>query len=326
MKIADYTLNTPLALAPMAGISDKPFRILCKKLGASWTPSEMTHTNANLENTFKTQTRKNFAGESSPLVLQIVGSEPEDMALSAIQAEELGADFIDINMGCPAKKVCKKLAGSALMQDEAKVQKILTKVVEAVKIPVTLKTRLGWNDENLNVLKIAKIAEDSGIAAIAIHGRSRTQMFGGEVNYKMIGEVKKSIKIPVWANGDIHSLTKAKQVLELTKADGLMIGRGACGNPWLFAQIKAFMQGSKLLDFTWKNKGELVLQHLKEIYAFYGEFHGVRIARKHIRFYLTSNFNSNSNLTNFLKTVNKLETSSLQLEAIAEFWQKNPTD
>ena len=314
MKIAHFQLSSPTALAPMAGLSDNPMRRLCRQFGAGLTVGEMISGAPALRHTRKTRNRIDFSGETPPIVVQIVGVEPEQMAQSALYYQGLGVDIIDINMGCPAKKVCKREAGSALMKNEALVAEILSTVVQSVAIPVTLKTRLGWDDLHLNVVKIAEIAEKSGISAIAIHGRYRTQMFQGKAQYDLIGEVKKAVSIPVWVNGDINSPQKAAQVLEETRADGVMIGRAAIGSPWLFAEINHYLSGClKAVDFS--TKIQAILQHLNMLYDFYGEEHGVKIARKHIAKYLTDLPNGEI----CRQHINQINMSSVQYECVAEF-------
>ena len=313
MKIAHFELTSPTALAPMAGLSDNPMRRLCRQFGAGLTVGEMISGNPALRHTRKTRNRIDFSGETSPIVVQIVGVEPEQMAQSAVYYQGLGADIIDINMGCPAKKVCKRDAGSALMKNEALVAEILATVVQSVDIPVTLKTRLGWDDLHLNVPKIAEIAEKSGISAIAIHGRYRTQMFQGHAQYDLIAKVKKAISVPVWVNGDIDSPQKAAQVLEQTNADGVMIGRAAVGRPWLFAEINHYLSGClKTVDFT--TKKQAILQHLQMLYDFYGEEHGVKIARKHLAQYLADLPDGYL----FRLKINQIDNASIQYECVAE--------
>ncbi|MBR5940394.1 MAG: tRNA dihydrouridine synthase DusB [Neisseriaceae bacterium] len=314
MKIAHFELSSPTALAPMAGLSDNPMRRLCRQFGAGWVVGEMISGDPTLRHTRKTRNRIDFSGETPPIVVQIVGVEPEQMAQTALYYQGLGVDCIDINMGCPAKKVCKRESGSALMKNEALVAEILSTVVQSVDIPVTLKTRLGWDDLHLNVVKIAEIAEKSGICAIAIHGRYRTQMFQGKAQYGLIREVKKAISLPVWANGDIDSPQKAAQVLEETGADGVMIGRAAVGSPWLFAEINQYLSGSqKEVDFL--TKTSVILQHLRLLYDFYGENHGVKIARKHIAKYIADLPNGEI----LRQHINQITASSEQYECVAEF-------
>lgn len=315
MKIAGYTLAAPTALAPMAGITDNPFRRLCRAFGAGWTVGEMISGDPTLRHTRKTLHRIDFTGEPSPIVVQIAGADPAQIAAAAVHHVALGAEVIDINMGCPAKKVCHAAAGSALMKNEALVTEILQITVAAVKVPVTLKTRLGWDDEHLNVLTIAHIAQDAGIAAIAIHGRSRTQMYRGHADYRLIRDVKRALTIPVWANGDIDSPEKAVQVLEETGADGVMIGRGAQGRPWLFREIAEYLRDGRYTSPSAAEKSAVILAHLQNLYDFYGAAHGLRIARKHIAWYIKDLADSEA----FRQRMNTLTEASLQLEATAEF-------
>lgn len=314
MKIAHFTLNSPTALAPMAGITDNPMRRLCRQFGAGWTVGEMISGNPTLRHTFKTQHRIDFTGEASPIVVQIAGADPETIAQAAVHHVALGAEVIDINMGCPAKKVCRADSGSALMKNESLVNDILRETVQSVDVPVTLKTRLGWDDEHLNVLNIAHIAEKSGVAAIAIHGRSRTQMFRGEAKYDLIAQVKQQISIPVWVNGDIDSADKALNVLEQTGADGVMIGRAAMGRPWIFAQIAQRFSGS-LKNISAEEKRDTVLQHLQWLYDFYGKEHGVKIARKHLIAY-TQNL---PQADDFLRSMKMITDAVEQYEMTAFF-------
>ncbi|MDO4434691.1 MAG: tRNA dihydrouridine synthase DusB [Alysiella sp.] len=275
-----------LALAPMAGITDKPMRQLVKQFGATWTVGEMLTSDPSLQQTRKSLQRRDHSGETGISVMQIAGSDPEQLAQAARLNVDNGAQVIDINMGCPAKKVCNVAAGSALLQNEILVEKILNAVVSAVDVPVTLKTRLGWCNENKNILTIAHMAEQAGIAALAIHGRTREQMYRGEASYDLIAQVKQEVNLPIWVNGDITSPQKAAAVLAQTGADGVMIGRGAQGQPWLFTDIGHYLQLGYLPEpMNFQAASETVLSHLTAIYAFYGE-HGVKIARKHIGWYL----------------------------------------
>lgn len=317
MNIGTYVLpHLALALSPMAGITDKPFRELAKRFGADWTVSEMISDNPSLRHTQKTLNRSNHNGETGTIVVQIAGSDPQQMAKAAQYNIHQGAQVIDINMGCPAKKVCNVLAGSALLQNESLVGEILTAVVAASNVPVTLKTRLGWDDTHRNLPRIAQIAEESGIAALAIHGRTRTQMYRGEAEYDLIAEVKQNINIPVWVNGDITSPQKAATVLMQTGADGVMIGRGAQGNPWLFTDIKHYLQNNTLPPpLTFTEAAQTILTHLSDMYDFYGEISGVRIARKHIGWYIAAL----PKQTEFRKTVNKIESSAEQYDTVAAY-------
>ena len=287
MQIGPYTLENPFILAPMAGITDRPFRRLCRRYGAALAVSEMVSANPALRHDRKTLLRTDHLGETGLRSVQILGNDPHDMAEAARFNADRGAQIIDINMGCPAKKVCSKAAGSALMRDEALVSDILASVVRAVDIPVTLKIRTGWDLENRNAVSIAKIAADTGIQALTVHGRSRACGFSGEAEYRTIRAVKKAVAIPVIANGDIDSPQKALTVLQQTGADAVMIGRAALGQPWLF---RAMNQGrDDATDCRPPGHQEiqaLILEHIQELHAFYGEHQGIRIARKHFGWYM----------------------------------------
>ncbi|WP_186317978.1 tRNA dihydrouridine synthase DusB [Marinobacter maritimus] len=288
-KIGPYTLPNPLIVAPMAGVTDRPFRLLCRRMGAGLAVSEMVIADSKLWHTRKSRTRMDHSGEPEPRSVQIAGGDPEMLANAARLNAESGAQIIDINMGCPAKKVCNKAAGSALMKDENLVRKILEAVVNAVDIPVTLKMRTGWDQDNRNALTIARMAEDSGIQALAIHGRTRADKYNGDAEYDTIAEVKSSISIPVFANGDITSPEKARRVLEHTGADGLLIGRAAQGSPWIFREILHFLETGQHLPAPPLSEVEQILsEHLDALHSFYGELMGVRIARKHVGWYLQS--------------------------------------
>lgn len=287
MQIGPYTLNNALILAPMAGVTDQPFRQLCRQLGAGLTVSEMTSANPKLWHTRKSQLRRQHSGEPDPISVQIAGGDAEMMAAAAQQNYAEGAQIIDINMGCPAKKVCKKAAGSALLADEELVKKILETTVKAVPIPVTLKIRTGTHPDRRNALTIAQIAEDCGIQALAIHGRTRACGYTGAVEYTTIRQIKKAVSIPIIANGDIDSASKAHYVLEETGADGLMIGRAAQGCPWIFREIQHFLTtGTPLPEPAPEEVHDILIGHLHNLHQFYGELQGVRIARKHIGWYL----------------------------------------
>ncbi|MEP3561961.1 MAG: tRNA dihydrouridine synthase DusB, partial [Marinobacter sp.] len=282
-KIGPYTLPNPLIVAPMAGVTDRPFRLLCRRMGAGLAVSEMVIADSKLWHTRKSRTRMNHQGEPEPRSVQIAGGDPDMLADAARQNAEFGAQIIDINMGCPAKKVCNKAAGSALMKDEKLVQDILHAVVNAVDIPVTLKMRTGWDRDNRNAKTIAKMAEDAGIQALAVHGRTRADKYLGDAEYDTIAEVKASVGIPVFANGDITTPEKARHVLTYTGADGLLIGRGAQGRPWIFREILHFLETGEHLAAPPLTEVEQILQeHLAELHSFYGETMGVRIARKHV--------------------------------------------
>ncbi|HAO90387.1 MAG TPA: tRNA dihydrouridine synthase DusB, partial [Gammaproteobacteria bacterium] len=288
MKIGDYQLTSQVLLAPMAGTSDKPFRTICRAQGAALTTSEMVVIQHHLLNTNKSKHRLDFTGEPAPISIQIAGSEADELAYSAQQALTFGADIIDINMGCPAKKVCNKAAGSALMQDEALVKNILTAVVNAVDIPVTLKMRTGWNVTNKNAPTIAKIAQDAGIQMLSVHGRTREDKYNGMAEYDTIKEVKSQVSIPVIANGDITSAEKAQQVLDYTSADGVMVGRATQGNPWTIREIDHYLKtGQKAADIPLNIKKQTILDHISQIHQFYGEKLGTQLSRKHIFWYAT---------------------------------------
>lgn len=287
MQIGCYTLANPLILAPMAGVSDRPFRAICQQQGAALTVSEMVASNPAFHKHPKTLLRTDFRGESGIRSVQILGTDPHQMAVAARLNQDRGAQIIDINMGCPAKKVCAVAAGSALLRDEDLVRRILDKIIAAVTVPVTLKIRTGWDVYNKNALTIARIAEEAGVAALTIHGRTRACKFEGRAEYETIRAVKQHISIPVIANGDIDSPEKARQVLEMTGADALMIGRAAQGNPWLFKQINYFLETGKTLNKPSVSESkQLLMNHLEQLYDFYGAGSGVRIARKHIGWYL----------------------------------------
>ena len=275
-----------LGLAPMAGVTDKPFRLLCKRLGADIATSEMTTSDPTLWHTRKSLRRMDHAGEPEPVSVQIAGTEPEQMAAAARHNVAQGADLIDINMGCPAKKVCKAWAGSALMRDEALVEQILKAVVAAVDVPVTLKIRTGWDREHRNGPTIARIAEDCGIRALAVHGRTRDQKYEGTAEYDTIALIKQQRSIPVLANGDIDTPEKAAAVLAHTRADGLLVGRAAQGRPWIFRELRHFLQtGERLPEPSLTEVRDTLIGHLQALHRFYGETAGVRIARKHLGWY-----------------------------------------
>lgn len=314
-----FDLKNNLFVAPMAGITDRPFRMLCKEFGAGLAVSEMVTSNSLLYGSEKTLRRANHFGESEPIVVQIAGANPQMLADAANYNIQNGAQIIDINMGCPAKKICNVLAGSALLQNENLVAEICQTVVKSVpkNIPITLKCRLGWDLQNQNIKTIAKIAEDAGIAAIAIHGRTRSQQYSGEASYDLIAEVKQQISIPVIANGDITDARKAKFVLDYTKADALMIGRACQGKPWIFAEISHYLQtGEFLPPPSAEQIKQIALKHMQEICDFYGEIKGVRIARKHIAWYTKGLKNS----AQFRTSMNKIETLQEQQKFVADFF------
>ena len=286
MKIGPYQLSNNLVLAPMAGITDRPFRNLCKQFGAGLAVSEMVASNPALRKHKRTLLKADHKGETGIRSVQILGTNPQQMAEAAQFNEQRGAQIIDINMGCPAKKVCSVAAGSALLRDEDLVKNILDSVVSAVNIPVSLKIRTGWDKDSRNAVKIAQLAEQAGIAALTVHGRTRACAFKGEAEYDTIKQVKQAVAIPVIANGDIDSVEKAQYVLSYTEADAIMMGRAAQGRPWFFEEIQYFFKTGEYMIQTDFNKIKTTLQqHLEELYLFYGDLNGVRIARKHIGWY-----------------------------------------
>ncbi|MAD53099.1 tRNA dihydrouridine synthase DusB [Idiomarina sp.] len=317
MRIGSYSLPNNLILAPMAGVTDQPFRQLCHKLGAGMTVSEMLSSNPKVWQTDKSMQRMDHSGELGIRSVQIAGSEPELMAQAARINVSQGAQIIDINMGCPAKKVNKKLAGSALMQHPELVEHILTAVVEAVDVPVTLKTRTGWNPNHKNGIEIARIAERCGIQALAVHGRTRACMYKGEAEYNTIRAIKEAISIPVIANGDITSPEQAAHVLKYTGADAIMIGRGAQGNPWIFKQIQHFLEhGEHLQVPPLEEVAHTVVEHVKALHQFYGEYKGVRIARKHVGWYL----NERPNGREFRQAFNGIEEAEQQINTLEHYF------
>ncbi len=286
VQIGPYEIATPLALAPMAGVTDLVFRVLCKQMGAGMAATEMTTSDASLWNSAKSKFRMDHTGEPAPIIVQIAGADPCKLADAARHNVDHGAQIIDINMGCPAKKVCNVMAGSALLQDEPLVARILEAVVKAVKVPVTLKIRTGWNHANRNGVVIAKLAEAAGIQALAVHGRTRVDLYQGEAEYDTIAAIKQAVRLPIFANGDIDSPEKALLVLQKTGVDGLMIGRAAQGRPWIFGQLAAYLQQGVVLPAP-DNAAvcAILCRHLRALYGFYGEELGLKIARKHIGWY-----------------------------------------
>ncbi|MEH6624995.1 MAG: tRNA dihydrouridine synthase DusB [Motiliproteus sp.] len=324
-NIGPYRIDSRVILAPMAGVTDQPFRQLCRRLGAGLAVSEMVTADKRLWNSRKSQFRLNHDGEPSPIIVQIAGGDPEMLAEAAILNVERGAQIVDINMGCPAKKVCNKAAGSALLRDETLVETILNKVVSSVDVPVTLKIRTGWDGDNRNGLTIARIAEQAGIQALAVHGRTRACGYRGNAEYETIKQIKSAVAIPVFANGDIDSPQKAKQVLEATGADAVMIGRAAQGNPWIFRQIEHYLNtGMQLPQPSSKEVEQLLVEHLNALYGFYGDYLGVRIARKHVGWYLgvkpKMDKNGNDGIRDFRKLFNNFESADQQLNAITKYF------
>ncbi len=319
MQIGPYVLRNNLVLAPMAGVTDRPFRQLCKRLGAGLAVSEMVSSNSLLWGSAKTRRRADHAGEVEPRAVQIAGADPGMMAEAARYNAARGAQIIDINMGCPAKKVCNVMAGSALLRDETLVARILRAVVQAVDVPVTLKIRTGWDTTRRNGVAVARIAEECGIQALAVHGRTRACGFSGEAEYQTIAAIKRSVTIPVIANGDITTPEKARQVLELTGADALMIGRSAQGRPWIFRDIAHYLDsGQRLPEPTLGEIRETMLEHLENLYAFYGEETGVRVARKHISWYSKGQRGGAA----FRDGVNRVESARGQLAATRAFFDR----
>jgi tRNA-dihydrouridine synthase B len=317
MNIGPYAIDPPLVLAPMAGVTDKPFRLLCKRLGAGYAVSEMTTADPKLWRTAKSQRRLDHAGEPAPIGVQIAGSEPRALAAAARHAEDHGAQIVDINMGCPAKKVCNAWAGSALLKDESLVARIVAAVVCAVHVPVTLKIRTGFDNASKNGVAIARIAEDAGIAALAVHGRTRDMHYTGEAEYETIAAIKQAVRIPVIANGDVTSPEKARHVLAVTGADAIMIGRAAQGRPWIFREVAHYLaSGQRLAEPTMAEIGATLLGHVEALHAFYGERAGVRIARKHLAWYAKDRPENAA----FRAVVNRAETAAEQLRLTRDYF------
>ena len=303
----------------MAGVTDAPFRRICRRFGAGMTTSEMTTADTSLWQTPKSRFRLDLDLDAEPVAVQIAGSEPDQLAMAAVACVKRGAQIIDINMGCPAKKVCKKLAGSALLRDEKRVAAILTTVVNAVTVPVTLKIRTGWDLEHRNAVKIARIAEDSGIQSLAVHGRTRACRYKGTAEFETIARVKEAVELPVIANGDITTLEKSLEVLRLTNCDGLMIGRGAQGRPWIFRELGQLLNPDQHLPQLDKNElRDIMLDHLSELHRFYGELTGVRVARKHLTWYC----NSLANADEFRHRVVRVGSASEQISLTKTYFDR----
>ncbi len=319
MKIGKYTLKNNLIVAPMAGVTDRPFRILCKRMGAGMAVSEMVASNSLLYGSEKTKRRANHEGEVDPISVQIVGADPKMLAQAAQHNVDNGAQIIDINMGCPAKKICNVMAGSALMQNELLVAEILEAVVKSVDVPVTLKIRTGWDKHNRNAANIARIAEASGIQALAIHGRTRACAYTGDAEYETIRAVKDAVNIPIIANGDITTPEKAKYVLDHTGADAVMIGRAAQGRPWMFREIEHYLTtGTHLMSPQVGEIMDVLTAHLADLYDFYGEHTGLRVARKHISWYTKGLVGS----AVFRHRMNQLDSVGEQMQAVTDFFEE----
>lgn len=317
MKIGSITLKNNLLLAPMAGVTDKPFRQLCRELGAGLAVSEMITSNIALWNSRKSRHRLDHRGEDSPRAVQIAGADPDMMAIAARLNMDNGAEIIDINMGCPARKVCNVMAGSALLQNEQLVTQILESVVKAVTVPVTLKIRTGSDKQHRNALTIARIAEQSGIRMLSVHGRTRACAFTGEAEHETVAAIKAAVNIPVVANGDINSSQQAANILKQTGVDGIMIGRAAQGNPWIFRQISHYLATGELQSAPTDTEiCTTLIRHLENLYGFYGEYRGVRIARKHIGWYCKQQQGANI----FRARVNSVKSAREQLEAVRNYF------
>ena len=319
MRIGPYLIDPPVVLAPMAGVTDKPFRLLCKRLGAGLAVSEMTNADPRLWHTRKSLHRMDHAGEPEPVSVQIAGYDPAMLAEAARFNVANGAQLIDINMGCPAKKVCNVWAGSALLQDETLVARILDAVVRAVDAPVTLKIRTGWDRDHRNGLAIARIAEDAGIQALAVHGRTRADQYQGQAEYDTIAAIKQAVRIPVLANGDVDSPRKARDILGMTGADALMVGRAAQGRPWIFRELAHFLAtGETLPPPSPTEVRDILLGHLQHLHEFYGELAGVRIARKHLGWYAKDRPENAA----FRAVVNRAEDAEAQLRLTGEYFDR----
>jgi tRNA-dihydrouridine synthase B len=317
IQIGPYRLHGRALLAPMAGVTDLPFRRLCRRMGAALAAGEMIAADPRLWDTRKSRQRREHSGEPEPRVVQIAGGDPATMAEAARRNVDAGAQIIDINMGCPAKKVCNKDAGSALLRDEALVAGILQATVRAVDVPVTLKIRTGWDAASRNALAVARIAEDAGIRALAVHGRTRACRFAGVAEYATVAAVKRAVKIPVFANGDIDSAAKAVAVLRETGADGVMIGRAAQGRPWIFREIGALLAGEAAPRApTPREVRDIMLAHLRDLYEFYGHEPGARIARKHIGWYCAERPHAEA----FRRSVMQVASAEAQLALVREFF------
>jgi len=319
VQIGPYLLQNTLVVAPMAGVTDRPFRKLCRAYGAGLAVSEMVASNPALKGTAKTQRRMDHVGEIAPVSAQIAGADPVMLAEAARYNVDHGAQIVDINMGCPAKKVCNVAAGSALLKDEPLVGRILDAVVSAVPVPVTLKIRTGWDGGSRNAVRIARMAESAGVEAIAVHGRTRADAFRGDAEYDTIADVKNAVGIPVIANGDIDSPEKARHVLRTTGADALMIGRAAQGRPWIFREIAHYLgHGAHAEPPTLAEMRTVLSSHLRELHDFYGEFLGVRVARKHVGWYIEELVGA----MRFRHDFNRIEDAEAQIEALEHYFDR----
>jgi tRNA-dihydrouridine synthase B len=318
VTIGRYRLSGHALLAPMAGVTDLPFRRLCRTLGAALAAGEMLSSDPRLWQTDESRRRRDHSGEPEPRVVQIAGADPQDMADAARRNADAGAGIIDVNMGCPAKKVCNRAAGSALLRDEALVGRILEATVRAAGVPVTLKIRTGWSPERRNGIAVARIAEDAGVQALAVHGRTRACRFEGSAEYETIAAIKQAVRIPVIANGDIDTAARARAVVELTGVDGVMVGRAAQGRPWIFREIEAALAGNPVPEEpSAPELRDIITAHLRDLYAFYGVEAGVRIARKHIGWYCRARPQAHA----FRQSVMKLDAPESQLVAVRAFFE-----
>ena len=319
MKIGPIVPENNLILAPMAGVTDKPFRNLCRKLGAGLAVSEMVTADTRLWDSRKSRARLDHAGETAPCVVQIAGADPAMLANAARINADRGAAIIDINMGCPAKKVCNVMAGSALLRDETLVGRIIDAVVNSVPVPVTLKIRTGWDATHRNALQVARMAEDGGIQMLTVHGRTRACGFSGPVEHNTVAEIKSRINIPVIANGDICDAQQAERIMQDTGVDGIMIGRAAQGNPWIFREIHHYLETGEQLPLpTPEETRNILSEHLSGLYDLYGEYTGVRVARKHLGWYCKKQ----KNARDFKNKFNLLEKADQQLELVDRYFFK----
>ncbi|MGD8174584.1 tRNA dihydrouridine synthase DusB [Marinimicrobium sp. ARAG 43.8] len=318
-QVGPHRIDSQVILAPMAGVTDRPFRQLCRQLGAGLVVSEMVTSDASLWNSRKSRLRLDHTGEAEPISVQIAGGDPDMMADAARLNADNGAQIIDINMGCPAKKVCRKAAGSALLRDEPLVASILEAVVKAVDLPVTLKIRTGWDRDHRNAVHIARMAEELGIQALAVHGRTRADRYNGDAEYDTLADVVRAVSIPVFANGDIDSPRKAREVLDKTGAQAVMIGRAAQGRPWIFREIDHYLRYGKLfLEPSLTEIGDILSSHLRDLYGFYGTVMGPRIARKHLGWYLQTVPDSDG----FRQAFNRMDNAQEQLDSVQKYFEQ----